>query len=607
MSKGSGTGSSKRGRGLKGGHAMTTISANEPTFRPSLVCLTNDSYDCDDFLCGPKGLKNIGNSCYANATLQCLLNTALPHALTDPKAGAIFRRYSSNPNILAQGSGSVDSEDECCTTATETSSAMASQSSTARRRRLIKERRRLEEQEIQENCRWLTAELCRITQEYLAPDRRRLSARNWLYGPPEAPVVDPGAITRNPHRLSRSLRPYQQEDAHEFMRALLGTLVMNGHNKELSSLFDGLLESAVTCQECCRPSLTRDRYMDLSLDIADTHITSLSRALEEFTSTEVLTGDNSVYCRNCECKQAATKGLRLATAPSILVCHFKRFAFDKYGRMVRLNKKVSFPDRLEISDYMSKVNQARPPPYDLVAVLVHQGVNCDCGHYLAYVKHGGRWFKCNDAKIVEVSADLVYAQQAYILMYEVAEMRANHGFEVNDFAATTGTSSHPHLRSRPSMPPPVHAAPDNLCSVSPTMFCGMDYDPAIFDFCSFAHWGHSRRKSPQRRKRTQRQRSKKEHSRDDLSTLGESTVSSGDTRRRFPRSSSSGNLRGQSEYRRIRASSVSTHRTRQPHVTLTELPSSRRQKAVMFAANNNEDLPPRPRHYRRMLSSDAVR
>jgi len=353
----------------------------------------------------PKGLVNVGNSCYANAALQCLLSTALTYALLDPKSMHKFRRFASNPANLLEATADDDS--------------VAAVSLSRKEQR----RKQKEERKMAENSAWLTRELTAITKAY----RRRAPppVRTW-FGPPGGvgAVINPGNITKHPDRLSTCLRPYQQEDAHEFLRALLSTLTMNGHNTQLSSLFDGLLESAVTCQTCDHSSLTRDRYMDLSFDISHPRIRTLEDALTEFTKTELLQDQNMVHCEKCKCKRSATKGLRLATAPSILVCHLKRFAYDRYGHVTRLNKQVTFPTKLEsMSDYMSKINHASPPPYELVAVLVHQGHSCDSGHYLAYIKSGNSWYKANDSSITKVSLDQVLSQQAYILVYEVAGMR----------------------------------------------------------------------------------------------------------------------------------------------------------------------------------------
>lgn len=163
--------------------------------------------------------------------------------------------------------------------------------------------------------------------------------------------------------------------------------------------------------------------MDLSVDINDVEISTLDDALFEFTKDELLTEDNCVFCQRCRKKQPVTKGLRLATAPSVLVIHLKRFAFNDYGRLVRLHKRIQFPQKLEIGDYMSNLNKARPPPYSLVGVLVHQGQTCASGHYLSFVKKNGEWFKCNDSEVSVVDESTVMMQQAYILMYEVSGMR----------------------------------------------------------------------------------------------------------------------------------------------------------------------------------------
>eukprot|EP00977_Amphora_coffeiformis_P015982 scaffold4833_cov233-Amphora_coffeaeformis.AAC.17 len=462
----------------------------------------------------PKGMKNVGNTCYANSVLQCLLSTALTHALLDPRARKIFRAYSFNLQLLRKGSGSVDSADE------------DEDDIRVEERRQEKEAKRRKESDakLRDRCFWLSKELKTITLEYQSEgEPESPSISDYLLGqPPKTPVIDPGCITRRPNWLCPSLRPYQQEDAHEFLRALLSTLAMNGRNRELSSLFDGLLESSVTCLNCGRPSLTRDRYMDLSLDIGGDHIDTLHDALKEFTKTETLSGDNKVHCTKCRSKQNAAKGLRLATAPSILVCHMKRFAFDKNGGLVRLSKKVKFPEELDMKNYMSNLNRARPPPYELVAVLVHQGRSCEWGHYVAYVKNHRQWYCCNDSSVTAVSFEKVLQQQAYILMYEVAEMREKHGFPSPNGA--------PEVRFAEN-----RGIAETLMS---TVFCGMD-DTVFRDVC-FQKKRHdlvqkSCASTPKRSKKKQPVHEDTIHTSrsDDFSALmGEShmTVSSHDTK-----------------------------------------------------------------------------
>lgn len=522
----------------------------------------------------PRGLRNVGNTCYANAVLQCLLSTALRYALLHPSTVPVIRRYSSNPIPLHPGSASVDSIDD------ETREQTAS----SRERR----RKETEDTRMLENCRWLTRELTSLTRDYTAEDisfSRKSDPSSWAWlgsslinDESTLSVVDPGSITLQPDRLSKCLRPYQQEDAHEFLRALLGTLVMHGHNKKMSSLFDGLLESAVTCQTCFHSSLTRDRYMDLSLDICGKDTLTLPNALAEFTKTEFLDSENLVHCQKCAAKRQVTKGLRLATAPSILVCHLKRFAFDAYGRMIRLHKHVEFPMHLEIGDYMSRVNKSTPPPYELVGVVVHQGVTCDSGHYLAYVKCHEDWYKCNDSEVTKVDVDTVLNQRAYILIYEVAGMRDKDGdlqqrllgihkaamdssrqLQKEDDFSTSYSRASDASRFRTS-DPNLFSFQNFLCGAA----YGGDWHDIIlrdfcFDMCHRTPKPNRSKRSRNRMKASSRRRphdtdsiSRRPHETDSVSqqhvddlTLGDSTVESSDTSKLHPmrKSSSSGNLK----------------------------------------------------------------
>lgn len=421
----------------------------------SFYSITNKLSSYDETVEYPKGFVNVGNTCYANATLQCLLSTALSDALLDPNTLPLFRKYSSNPNILAMGSGSVSSEDGISVGTSKSKKrigpggnehsyegiqldimAMGSESldsedglgviTLKNKNGICPEGNEKSFEGLHDNCEWLMEELTSITEDYLGRHQFVRPSPGWsLYqsDPIEKNAVNPGNITRFPDRLSSCLRPYKQEDAHEFLRGLLSTLMKHGKNRQLSSLFDGLLESAVTCGNCGKVSMTRDRYMDLSLDIQHPRIQTLEQALLNYTSSEVLSGENSVYCRKCKTKQMATKGLRLATAPSILVCHLKQYTFDAYGRLTRLHKKIRFPMQLEIGDYMSHLNNARPPTYGLRGMLVHRGHTCASGHYVAFVLRKGEWFECNDSVVTKVDQEVVLSQRGYILIYEVAEMR----------------------------------------------------------------------------------------------------------------------------------------------------------------------------------------
>jgi len=480
----------------------------------------------------PRGLENVGNTCYANAALQCLLSTALTNALLDPKVVRIFRRYSSNPNLLAKGSGSVDSkeqiddeEDEITTVdqeklddyfLEELGKGIKKQEPQEKKvsEKDIQAEKEREKKQMQENCDWLTSELTHLAQEYTIPDDSEMSVStkhssmfsSW-FGPNEAlyGTINPGRITRYPNRLSKCLMPYQQEDAHEFLRSLLSTLAMNGQNRQLSSLFDGLLESAVICQLCGNQSLTRDRYMDLSLDINDPDTSTLEDALYQFTKAESLEDDNAVFCVKCNVKQPVTKCLRLATAPSILVCHLKRFAVNRFGQPLRLNKKISFPRRLEISEYMSQLNKATPPPYDLVGILVHQGQTCDSGHYLSYVKRLGQWYKCNDNVVTQVDEETALDQQAYILIYEVAEMRAKEcgtpTVKKKKRKSKNGSGSSSRSRGNSSS---VGKNKDGVWSL---LFPSDKHWEVLTEFCCAADNGFSEPKTTYVRHRTKRRNS----------------------------------------------------------------------------------------------------
>ena len=159
-------------------------------------------------------------------------------------------------------------------------------------------------------------------------------------------------------------------------------------------------------------------------------------------------------------------------------------------------------------------------------MLVHQGNSCDAGHYIAFCKHAGEWFQCNDSKVERVDIKTVLAQQAYILMYEVAEMREKHGY-----------SSPPSFRT-PHSPTPFTS-----------LLCGLD-DSILGDFCCY-DFSRSRKVAPTTSSSSSSHRRKTPIIARDDSTLDESTVATATSSLiGLRRTSSSNNVQAESGVRK---------------------------------------------------------
>ena len=97
----------------------------------------------------------------------------------------------------------------------------------------------------------------------------------------------------------------------------------------MTDLFEGQLQSSISCLKCNHKSATFDNFMDLSIEIPRKAIKftgsmSLNDCLKAFTTAEILTdGDNK--CAGCKKEGSLGKGLSIFRFPKILCIHLKRF------------------------------------------------------------------------------------------------------------------------------------------------------------------------------------------------------------------------------------------------------------------------------------------
>ncbi|XP_030440990.1 ubiquitin carboxyl-terminal hydrolase 15 isoform X2 [Syzygium oleosum] len=179
--------------------------------------------------------------------------------------------------------------------------------------------------------------------------------------------------------------------------------------------FGGRLRSKVKCLRCHHESERYENIMDLTLEIYGP-VESLEDALTQFTTPEDLDGENMYRCGRCAAYVRARKQLSIHEAPNILTIVLKRFQEGRYGK---ITKCITFPEMLDMIPYMTGKGDM-PPLYMLYAVVVHLDTQnaSFSGHYISYVRNlQGSWFRIDDTEVQHVPMSHVMSEGAYILFY----------------------------------------------------------------------------------------------------------------------------------------------------------------------------------------------
>uniref|UniRef100_A0A183CBU2 Ubiquitin carboxyl-terminal hydrolase n=1 Tax=Globodera pallida TaxID=36090 RepID=A0A183CBU2_GLOPA len=240
-------------------------------------------------------------------------------------------------------------------------------------------------------------------------------------------------------RFQRAFLPNQNDET-DGRRLVCRALLDGPARPMLDTIYSGTLQQTITCGRCNNVSVALEPFFDLSLPVkaaASTVINgfrnkwntahssadavpSVHDALRLFTVVEVLRSDTHAYrCAKCNEQAAAAaakkkkldaeqqqkkegeessipppapanalKQYQVLSPPLVLTLHLKRF--EHVARSVRkFNGDVRFPLLLNLAPFCSRnVNRVRPGQhrvlYRLCGVVSHAG-GMNGGHYVAYV------------------------------------------------------------------------------------------------------------------------------------------------------------------------------------------------------------------------------
>ena len=109
--------------------------------------------------------------------------------------------------------------------------------------------------------------------------------------------------------------------------------------------------------------------------------------------------------------------------PNILAIQLLRYDFDRNTmRPVKINCPVHCPLQMDLTSFADQSTLPFKAQYRLKAVICHNGLTSDSGHYTAYVARDEDWYLCDDTSVKPVSEDTLKTaqvmEQTYMVFYE---------------------------------------------------------------------------------------------------------------------------------------------------------------------------------------------
>lgn len=202
----------------------------------------------------------------------------------------------------------------------------------------------------------------------------------------------------------------------------------------LIDLFYGIFISNISSLEKNHLSSVSETYFILDLPIPilsnennnnNSNSITIYDCLDQYISPELMENENAWFNENTNEKQNVFKQITFWNFPKIIVFTFKRFSSVTTREGIRLLKKTDFIDfplyELDLSKYICGYHASKYK-YELYGICNHMG-NVIGGHYTAFVKtEEKQWFHCNDTIVEKIeNPQQMITSMAYALFYRRLE------------------------------------------------------------------------------------------------------------------------------------------------------------------------------------------
>ena len=333
------------------------------------------------------GLKNIGATCYMNATIQCLANVE------------VLTKYLLNPentkNILSNKSKYQLTEAYT---------------------------------EVLENI-WKNKKITYYSPEHF---KDVISEMNPLFAGIQANDSKDLVLflmenihkeLNKPEKIENSNLVENQYD-YQITFNIFSNYFNHNYKSIISDNFYGMYNSMMTCLNC---NITTNNVQCFSILIfpleevrkyknKSENIVSIEECFEYYEAKFYMNGENQIYCNHCNSMSDSCNETKLIKGPKILVINLNR------GKGLQFNIKLQFEKYLDLKKFI--FNNDSPYYYELIGIVTHFGSSDMSGHFFAYCKSfvDSNWYIYDDS-LVNISSfeEASSSGVPYILFYSCVE------------------------------------------------------------------------------------------------------------------------------------------------------------------------------------------
>ena len=218
-------------------------------------------------------------------------------------------------------------------------------------------------------------------------------------------------------KVINPLRNYDVNDAKDIVK-----LFNENYNTLIGDLFNGLKCTDYICDTCSNIVKNYQIFNIISCSIEKTFLDKYgeNQKLEKGFKVDILDcfkldekpnlfiGNNQIYCGKCNTSRDGKSINKICISPKIMIIFLDR------GLNNRFMCDVDFPEELDINNYL----ETKGNKYKLIGVIEHLGQSGETGHFIANCKHfNGEWYIFSDSSIYPTKNNYNKYGIPYLLFY----------------------------------------------------------------------------------------------------------------------------------------------------------------------------------------------